>query len=211
MGISNCMKSNDESNQISAQMNGTQIYHERQVREMCALHALNNLFQNESAFSKAELDSLCYKLSPDAYFNPHKSIFGMGNYDVNVVIAALQTKGYETLWFDKRKDIKTVVLDSIIGFILNVPTDYKWGIIHLPVHRKHWITVRKIGSLYYNLDSKLDAPELIGKKEDIHNFLMDQIKCPDKELLVIVSHDVAQNGTWIESKEHSHESDTPET
>ena len=35
-----------------------QIYHERQVKELCALHALNNLFQEEF-FSKSILDSLC--------------------------------------------------------------------------------------------------------------------------------------------------------
>ena len=94
-----------------------------------------------------------------------------------------------------------MVMDNIIGFILNVPTDYKWGIIHLPVHRKHWITVRKIGPLYYNLDSKLDAPELIGQSSDMQTFLSDQIRCPDKELLVIVTQDIAENGNWIKSQE----------
>jgi hypothetical protein len=34
------------------------IYHEKQEKEMCALHALNNLFQ-EKAYTKAILDSLC--------------------------------------------------------------------------------------------------------------------------------------------------------
>jgi josephin len=30
-------------------------------------------------------------------------MFGLGNYDVNVIMAALQDKGFETVWFDKRK------------------------------------------------------------------------------------------------------------
>jgi hypothetical protein len=34
------------------------IYHEKQVKELCALHALNNLFQ-EKKFTKAILDELC--------------------------------------------------------------------------------------------------------------------------------------------------------
>ncbi|KAJ8889847.1 hypothetical protein PR048_009351 [Dryococelus australis] len=74
-----------------------------QVKELCALHALNNLFQERNAFSKADLDSICYSLSPDVWINPHKSFLGLGNYDVNVIMAALQQKGYEAIWFDKRK------------------------------------------------------------------------------------------------------------
>ena len=34
------------------------IYHEKQVKELCALHALNNLFQ-ETYFTKPILDNLC--------------------------------------------------------------------------------------------------------------------------------------------------------
>lgn len=36
----------------------TTIYHETQLSELCALHALNNLFQ-EKYFSKAILDDIC--------------------------------------------------------------------------------------------------------------------------------------------------------
>lgn len=38
------------------------VYHERQVKELCALHALNNLFQDASAFSKGSLDDICHRL-----------------------------------------------------------------------------------------------------------------------------------------------------
>ena len=34
------------------------IYHEKQVKELCALHALNNLFQNQY-YTKQILDELC--------------------------------------------------------------------------------------------------------------------------------------------------------
>lgn len=74
-----------------------------QVKELCALHALNNLFQECGAFSKTELDAICYSLSPNVWINPHKSLLGLGNYDINVIMAALQRKGYEAVWFDKRK------------------------------------------------------------------------------------------------------------
>ena len=69
---------------------------------MCALHTLNNLFQDQKAFSRQELDSICYQLNPEAFINPHKNALGLGNYDVNVMMAALQLKDYEAVWFDRR-------------------------------------------------------------------------------------------------------------
>ena len=38
------------------------IYHEKQSRQLCALHSLNNLFQQPGAFRKKDLDTICYKL-----------------------------------------------------------------------------------------------------------------------------------------------------
>lgn len=79
------------------------IYHEKQIKELCALHALNNLFQERNSFTKAQLDLICHSLSPDVWINPHKSLLGLGNYDINVIMKALQGKGCEAIWFDKRK------------------------------------------------------------------------------------------------------------
>lgn len=78
------------------------------MKELCALHALNNLFQ-ERGFSKQELDQICYSLSPDVWINPHKSLLGLGNYDINVIMAALQKKDREAIWFDKRRYINLFV------------------------------------------------------------------------------------------------------
>jgi len=32
-------------------------------------------------------------------------MLGIGNYDINVIMVALQSHGYETVWFDKRKSV----------------------------------------------------------------------------------------------------------
>lgn len=37
------------------------LYHERQVKELCALHALNNLLQSDQAFTKKDLDDICIR------------------------------------------------------------------------------------------------------------------------------------------------------
>lgn len=156
------------------------LYHEQQVRELCALHALNNLFQTKDCFTKVELDSICHSLSPNYWINPHKSVLGLGNYDINVVMKALRNRSYETIWFDKRKyviksirclsfnlccsrDPRVLVLENIFGFILNVPSEYKLSFVTLPLRRRHWVAIREINGQYYNLDSKLDVPQLIGQ------------------------------------------------
>lgn len=54
-------------------------------------------------------------------------------------------------------------LTNICGFILNVPSEYKFGFVMLPLRRRHWITLRQIHGNFYNLDSKLEAPVLIGR------------------------------------------------
>lgn len=171
---------------------GWPVYHERQVKELCALHALNNLFQDGSAFSKGSLDDICHSLSPDHLVNPHKSVLGLGNYDVNVIMSALQLRGYEAIWFDKRKDPSCIDLSKIVGFILNVPSEMKFGFLQFPLSRKHWIALREVEGTFYNLDSKLEAPVAIGKSSELLQYLREQVKCKDREIFVVVTQDVGR-------------------
>lgn len=68
------------------------------------LYVFNTMsFQTRNTFLKAELDGICSRLSPNVWINPHRSMLGLGNYDINVIMAALQKKGCEAVWFDKRK------------------------------------------------------------------------------------------------------------
>ena len=79
------------------------IYHEKQRKQFCAIHSMNNLFQDATICTKEKLDEVCYNLNPSRWNNPHKSVMGMGNYDINVITAFLQTHNYDVIWFDKRK------------------------------------------------------------------------------------------------------------
>lgn len=173
------------------------IYHEKQIKELCALHALNNLFQMEGTYSKTELDGICRRLSPNVWINPHRSMLGLGNYDINVIMAALQKKGCEAIWFDKRKDPGCLDLSNICGFILNVPSDYKLGFVMLPLRRRHWITLRQIQGNFYNLDSKLETPQLIGRSSDLIAYLKEQLDSKEKELFVVVSREVEEKQLWM--------------
>ncbi|XP_031634594.1 josephin-like protein [Contarinia nasturtii] len=178
------------------------IYHERQIRELCALHALNNLFQAKGSFTKTELDDICVQLSPDEWINPHKSMLGLGQYDVNVIMTALQLRNYEAIWFDKRKEPLCIDTSNILGFIMNVPSEYKFGFIVLPFRRRHWIAIRKIDKFYWNLDSKLNAPECIGDDADVITYLTNQFKSNDMELFVIVKSDMAKSKRWLKDDSH---------
>lgn len=164
------------------------IYHERQAKQLCALHALNNLFQDPTAFSKKDLDTVCKELAPKSrFFNPHKSTIGLGCYDVNVIIAALAKKDYDVVWFDKRKDIEKLKLEHIFGFILNVPNNGPVPLNYLPWStQKHWICIRKVQDYYYDLDSKLDKPEIIGNEIELIKFLKHKCAIDQLEILVIV-------------------------
>lgn len=170
------------------------------MRELCALHALNNVFQ-ERAFTKADLDSICSSLSPSTWLNPHRSWLGLGNYDINVLTAALHTKAFDLVWFDKRKQPETIVTESVIGFILNVPNCLKLGWLHLPVERRHWVAFKemKIGEPevhgFYNLDSKLREPQLVGDKFAFLEYLRTVLG-EDKELFLVITKDVSDSDSW---------------
>ncbi|ALC40677.1 CG3781 [Drosophila busckii] len=171
-------------------MSTSSVYHEKQMRQLCALHALNNLFQGDHSYTKTELDNICNNLSPNVWVNPHRSLLGLGNYDINVIMTALQKRNFEAVWFDKRKDPCCINFDETYGFILNIPSDYKFGIVTLPLRRRHWIAVRRIGDNYYNLDSKLHQPELIGNESDTLQFFREQLtqENQQRELFIILEH-----------------------
>ena len=82
------------------------VYREKQVKEMCALHSLNNLFQ-EKFFTKQTLDMLCNDDSSvstsTTFFNPNRSVFGTGNYNVSVILKAVQLREHQCIWFNKTK------------------------------------------------------------------------------------------------------------
>lgn len=173
------------------------IYHEKQKWELCALHALNNLFQDEKAFTKQNLDELCQGLSPGSVVNPHKSMLGLGNYDVNVIMRAVQSKECEAIWWDKRRDMKDINFSNIIGFILNILSPLQFGFVSVPIRRKHWIAVRQVDGVYYNLDSKLTKPSEIGSQEDLRTFLKSSLRQKGCELLLVVSSVADADRSWL--------------
>uniref|UniRef100_A0AC11BYQ5 Josephin domain containing 2 n=1 Tax=Ovis aries TaxID=9940 RepID=A0AC11BYQ5_SHEEP len=141
-----------------AQPSPPSVYHERQRLELCAVHALNNVLQQQ-LFSQEAADEICKRLAPDSRLNPHRSLLGTGNYDVNVIMAALQGQGLAAVWWDRRRPLSQLALPKVLGLILNLPSPVSLGLLSLPLRRRHWVALRQVDGVYYNLDSKLRAPE----------------------------------------------------
>ncbi|GLU18795.1 hypothetical protein SLE2022_350770 [Rubroshorea leprosula] len=160
----------------------TQIYHERQRLQFCLLHSLNNLFQQKDAFNRASLDAISEKLVLDdpnketwtplsLLFKPHHNAI-TGNYDINVLIAALEGKGKSVVWHDRRNDASSIDLDdgsegTLMGIVLNVPVKRYAGLWR----GRHWIALRKIDGVWCNLDSDLSAPQSFNGAEEVREFL----------------------------------------
>ena len=65
------------------------------------------------------------------------------------------------------RDVGSIALSHVTGYILNVPSNLRWGPLRLPLKRQHWIGVREVGGVYYNLDSKLRGPHPIGSADEL--------------------------------------------
>ena len=89
-----------------------------------------------------------------------------------------------------------IALDRVVGFILNIPSEYRLGPVQLPLRRKHWITIRSIRGTYYNLDSKLDTPEMIGKDSQLINYFRNELLSREKELFIVVTQEVERTRGW---------------
>ncbi|KAL6341632.1 hypothetical protein AAG906_032753 [Vitis piasezkii] len=166
---------------MAAAEDTTQIYHERQRLQYCLLHALNNLFQEKDIFTRAKLNAIAEKLSLDdpnketwtplsVLFKPHHNMI-TGNYDINVLTAALEGKGKSAIWHDRRNGASSIDLDgaedTLMGIMLNISVRRFGGIWN----GRHWFTLRKMGGVWYNLDSDLKSPQSFKDVEEVKKFL----------------------------------------
>ena len=86
----------------------------------------------------------------------------------------------------------------VTGFILNIPSTVKVGVIPLPIKRKHWIAIRSVGGIFYNLDSKLNTPEAIGGETELKSFLKAQLDSGQSELFIIIENAVEKKDVFIQ-------------
>ncbi|XP_037676234.1 josephin-2 isoform X1 [Choloepus didactylus] len=136
-------------------------------------------------------------LAPDSRLNPHRSLLGTGNYDVNVIMAALQGLGLAAVWWDRRRPLSQLVLPQVLGLILNLPSPVSLGLLSLPLRRRHWVALRQVDGVYYNLDSKLRAPQALGGEDGVRAFLAAVLAQGPCEVLLVVTKEVEGKGSWL--------------
>jgi josephin len=184
-------------------MSDQQMYHETQRFYFCGIHALNNLLGGP-ILTKDSSDEIATRLALTSgwWNNPHKSIFGLGNYDVNVLMIALKDQGYETQYLDTRpgKNLWETQLKqqetAALGLVCNVQGI--WG--------RHWKAIKFVANggdletstpptattattttLFYNLDSKLAAPLKFVSRDELVQHLTELIEADPNTTLLLIS------------------------
>ncbi|ROT73257.1 Ataxin-3 [Penaeus vannamei] len=143
------------------------IYHEKQDGLLCAQHCLNNLLQGQY-FNAVDLAEIAQEM--DQAEQRHMAEFGMqtedfrrfmeqpsvnmddtGMFSVQVITSALK------LW-----DLTLVPYESSSSLAQKArgnPTDQQAYICNF---KEHWLTLRKLGYQWFNLNSQLPFPEPIS-------------------------------------------------
>nr|CAH7723557.1 unnamed protein product [Callosobruchus chinensis] len=141
------------------------IFHEKQEGSLCAQHCLNSLLQGPY-FTAVDLSTLAQKLDDEErqrmaecgeeseeyqkfLQQPSGNMDDSGYFSVQVISSALQVWGLELVPYGSEDErIKADDPTKMRAFICN--------------YKDHWLTVRKIGNQWFNLNSLLPRPELIS-------------------------------------------------
>ncbi|CAM9561355.1 unnamed protein product, partial [Choristocarpus tenellus] len=185
------------------------MYHERQRLMHCAIHMLNNLFQESWADEKLMNGIAQEMFNVEAgirresamrslWFNPFKSVVpGLGYYDINVVIQALKLRACHISAHivynpknpgDFAQQLQDFNLTSAVGIIVNRvgrvllgglwSTNHFYAIVSCPGYCPGDV-------MWYSLDSKEHAPELIGGTLELIDLLVNEGREKHGQLFVV--------------------------
>ncbi|CAF0856931.1 unnamed protein product [Didymodactylos carnosus] len=142
----------------------TGIYHEKQEGALCAQHALNNLLQKE-IFSAISLADIAKQLDDDEnlflsgaeshHQQPHiresQNMDDTGFFSIQVLQRALEVFDIELISYNSS--------EAIAEQARQTPTNITAYICNL---REHWLTIRRFGLQYFDLNSISAVPKLIS-------------------------------------------------
>lgn len=113
---------------------------------------------------------------------PHHNIL-TGNYDVNVLIAALEGRNCRVVWHDRRNGASSINLteETLLGIMLNIPIRKLAGLWR----SRHWVTLRRISGVWYNLDSDLAKPNPFQHEQEVTEYLENVISQGGEVLIVL--------------------------
>ncbi|XP_020015501.1 josephin-2 isoform X2 [Castor canadensis] len=96
-----------------------------------------------------------------------------------------------------KRSLSQLALPQVLGLILNLPSPVSLGLLSLPLRRRHWVALRQVDGVYYNLDSKLRAPEALGDEDGVRAFLEAALAQGLCEVLLVVTKEVEETGCWL--------------
>ncbi|XP_014776701.1 josephin-1 isoform X2 [Octopus bimaculoides] len=117
------------------------------------------------------------------------SSFHIGNYEISVLQVAVKTKGCQLIQFDKRKDIRSLAMKEISGFVIH--TCGRGG------RGGHWLAITLIGNAFYRIDSLLPHVIKIGNEESLFNHLAEEIKNKRTMLFCLMDEGTVYNDSWM--------------
>jgi hypothetical protein len=128
-----------------------------------------------------------WQIIPRLRVNPHCSRLGLGNYDANVIMVILERQGFQVQWLDNREALTRQVLEeyyyngttgnnngtfveTTFGIVVNKPSS---SLLAKFTRGRHWLTLLLLRQndddqqqqqqpQWVNLDSELQAPQIIG-------------------------------------------------
>jgi len=143
----------------------------------CGLHSLNNLFQSPKLFTAHYLETIVRKYDKRKFFNDYRTLW-LGNYDLRILIEAINQFGYNVRQIDiyHGASLDRLPWDLLFGLLINL-------------NGTHWFTIKNLNGIYYNLDSTLRKPKQIGDKNDLISYLDRLIRRTQTVYLFIVTED----------------------
>lgn len=156
---------------------------------MCAQHCLNSLLQG-AYFTAVDLSSLAYKLDEEErkrmaecgenseeyqkfLKQPSGNMDDSGYFSVQVISSALEVWGLELVPYSSTDErIKDGITEpqKLNAFICN--------------YRDHWLTIRKIGNQWFNLNSLLTRPQLLS--DTFLSLFLAQLKNEGYSIFVVI-------------------------
>ena len=97
------------------------------------------------------------------------------------------------------RSLDTLQFSNIFGFILNRPVQgLKLSRFLMPWRKSlHWLALRQIDGIYYNLDSDLQSPLIVGNDDDMKSYMQTQLENDDRHLLIVVTSQVEALNSWL--------------
>ncbi|KAL1503064.1 hypothetical protein AB1Y20_011130 [Prymnesium parvum] len=135
-----------------------QVYHEKQLSSLCGVHALNNLLQGP-VFGAGDLADIALELdrqeaallseAPSPGAGSHRVDPRTGDFSIEVLAEALARRGVRLVNADHAEvaEVAAFSPEQAEGFLCHI--------------KSHWLSLRSMAGLWWNLDSRLPCPRLI--------------------------------------------------